>query len=98
MWFKSTVRFLKVVGDWKYDARYHFPKKQKELPFIVAVNARSPHEVSEYRFSYNISGLIDADVAQLAGGNRLRIYPVSVQIRSSVPEVNSMALSVELDS
>jgi hypothetical protein len=32
----------KVVGDWKYDARYHFLKKQKELPSIVAANARKP--------------------------------------------------------
>ena len=32
-----------MVGDWKYDARYHFQKKQKELPSIVAVNERNPH-------------------------------------------------------
>ena len=34
----------KEVGDWKYDARYLF-QKQKELPSIVVVNERNPHEV-----------------------------------------------------
>ena len=52
-----------VIGSMTQDTTF---KKQKELPSIVAANARNPHEVSEYRFSYNISGLIHGDVAQLA--------------------------------